>query len=266
MTLPGKSLMRVALVVAVCSGCDGGSSVTTPKPTTPETPETPSTRPAWMESFGGSPLGAWPVGTAAPSTNFRVRNLRGQPVADVAIACSVSGGGRIGRSQTRTDSAGIASCGEWTLGDAPGINTLTATAATIGPVVIGIEGVRSTVGVTPGRYRLEAFNGGPVPAALDEDDTGVRLELVEAELIVTSGGFELFWTTRVPGRGTSPPVRTTGTVSAVGPRLSLIVSSSASGVGDTWGLSIAGSGLLLLAGDEKSWPLGPSHNVFRLIR
>lgn len=266
MTLPVKRWTRAALALAICSACDGGASVTTPKPKTPKAPETPSTLPAWMESFGGSPLGAWPVGTAAPATTFRVLNLRGQPVADVAIACAVSGGGSIGRAATRTDSLGIASCGDWTLGDTPGINTLTATAATIAPVVIGIEGVRSTVGVTPGRYRLEAFNGGPVPAALDEDDTGVRLELVEAELIVTSGGFELFWTTRVPGRGTSPPVRTIGTVSAVGPRLSLVVSSGTSGFNDTWGLSIAGSGMLLLAGDDESWPLGPSHNLFRLIR
>lgn len=265
MTLPMKRLMRVALVVAVCSACEGGTTVTTPKSRTPTPPETLSTLPRWMESFGGSPFGIWPVGTAAPTSSFRVLNGRGQPVADVALECSVSGGGRIGRSVTRTDSAGIASCGEWTLGDTPGINTLTATAATIAPVVVGIEGVRVAAGIAPGRYRLEEFNSGPVPAPLVEDNGGVRLELVEAELIVTSAGFELYWTTRVPSHGNSPPVRTTGTLSTVGPRLSLVVSGSDANVNDTWGLLLP-TGLLLLAGDTGAWPLGQSGHVFRLVR
>lgn len=255
-------LLCAGLAIAICSACDGGA-VTTPKPK--PTPSIPSSALDRIETFGGSPLGVWPVGTAAPGTMFRIRNLRGEPVGQVAVQCSVSGGGSIERATATTDSAGFASCGEWTLGAAPGLNTLTATAATIAPVVVNIEGVRAAPGVAVGRYRLEQFNGGPVPAALVEDESGVRLELVEAELVVTPGAFELYWTTRVPGRANAAAVRTSGTVTTAGLRLSLVVSSSVSYFNDTWGLTLP-SGELLLAGDDESWPLGPAQNLFRLIR
>jgi adhesin/invasin len=60
----------------------------------------------------------------------RVRNSAGEGVPGVAVTFTVaSGGGRaIGRNQT-TDATGAASVDGWILGDLPGTNTLTATAA-----------------------------------------------------------------------------------------------------------------------------------------
>lgn len=60
----------------------------------------------------------------------RVADAFGNPVPDVAVTFAVaSGGGSVSGGSQTTDAAGAAAVGAWTLGAAPGTNTLTATAA-----------------------------------------------------------------------------------------------------------------------------------------
>jgi len=67
--------------------------------------------------------------TIAPSVV--VTNASG-PMADVTVTFTVTaGGGTVAGGTTSTDAQGIATVGGWTLGPAPGVNTLRATAGSI---------------------------------------------------------------------------------------------------------------------------------------
>lgn len=65
------------------------------------------------------------VGTAV---GVIVRDADGQPAAGVAVRFAVTaGGGQVERATATTDAGGVATAGVWTLGVAPGPNTITAT-------------------------------------------------------------------------------------------------------------------------------------------
>jgi hypothetical protein len=92
-----------------------------------------------------------PAGTAvAVEPAVRVTDALGQPVAGVAVTFVVTGGGGqvTGANQT-TSSEGIARVGSWTLGSAPGTNTLDARAPSAqgSPIVFTAEGTASGSGV-----------------------------------------------------------------------------------------------------------------------
>jgi hypothetical protein len=78
-----------------------------------------------------------PVGRLVPvDPTVRVRNAAGDGVAGVVVTFAVaSGAGRVIGSRQTTDATGTASVGGWILGDAPGTNTLTASAAGVDSVV-----------------------------------------------------------------------------------------------------------------------------------
>jgi hypothetical protein len=79
------------------------------------------------------------TGAAVPTRPaVQVTDSAGNPVAGVAVTFAVTaGGGSVDGAAQTTDSDGIARVGRWTLGDAPGTNTLEARAGTLegSPVV-----------------------------------------------------------------------------------------------------------------------------------
>ena len=73
------------------------------------------------------------VGEAAPvAPSVRITNQNQAPVANIAVTFAVaSGGGQITGGSTTTNASGVATVGSWTMGTAPGSNTLTASAANV---------------------------------------------------------------------------------------------------------------------------------------
>ena len=91
-----------------------------------------------------------PVDTAPAVT---LRDAYGNPAAGVVVTFSVaSGGGTVAGATQTTDAAGRAQVGTWTLGPAPGINTLAASFAGLPPVIFTATGVDRCT--TPVPYAL----------------------------------------------------------------------------------------------------------------
>jgi hypothetical protein len=87
-----------------------------------------------------------------------VRGSAGRPLADVAVAFTVTrGGGSVAAAQVRTDAAGIASAGSWTLGPEPGENEVQAAAGMAAPVSFTATGTASAPGAPApaGTYQIE---------------------------------------------------------------------------------------------------------------
>ena len=77
----------------------------------------------------GSPL--------ANAPSVVVRDARGFPVPNIPVTFAVTtGGGTLATPTSTTNAQGIATAGAWTLGTTVGLNTLTATVATLAPVTI----------------------------------------------------------------------------------------------------------------------------------
>jgi hypothetical protein len=77
-----------------------------------------------------------PVGDAVtPAPVVRALDRAGAPVPGVTISFDVTGGGSIERATVHTDSDGMAAVGAWTLGRAPGTQTLTARGEGLAEVV-----------------------------------------------------------------------------------------------------------------------------------
>jgi adhesin/invasin len=103
------------------------------------------------------------VGTAVSTPPaVVVRDAGGTPVAGVPVTFAVaSGGGSVNDAVATTGADGVATVGRWTLGDAAGANSLTATVGAEGvsgnPVTFTATGTpgsasaaKSTIGVSPG--------------------------------------------------------------------------------------------------------------------
>lgn len=81
-----------------------------------------------------SQRGTVATSVATPPT-VRATSHSGQPVPDVLVSfTAVAGGGSVATSSVRTDPAGLASAGSWTLGTRAGPNELRATAPGLPPV------------------------------------------------------------------------------------------------------------------------------------
>jgi hypothetical protein len=118
-------LLAAAIMAAACSDSPGG---VTPSGLAPSA--------AVMDAAAAASGQSADVGTAvAVAPAVVVRNGSGDPVAGTLVRFAVTrGGGTVAVASARTDTDGLASAGEWTLGTAPGPNEVTATVAGLPPV------------------------------------------------------------------------------------------------------------------------------------
>jgi hypothetical protein len=103
----------------------------------------------------------------------RVTDLSSNPVAGLAVTFAVaSGGGSVTGAAATTNGSGIAQVGQWVLGPAPGVNTLTATVAGMGisgnPVTFADTGLAAGYPIT-----LQPFGAGLPPLARTAFDSAV---------------------------------------------------------------------------------------------
>ncbi|HUH12826.1 MAG TPA: hypothetical protein VMK65_06930 [Longimicrobiales bacterium] len=131
------------------------------------------------------------VGTAP---TVRATSRAGQPVPDVPVSFTVlAGGGSVAVSSARTDAAGLASAGSWTLGTLAGPNELRAMAPGLPPVSFHATALAgSAVDLTKVEGDAqEARIGGEVaasPAARLADAYGNPVSGAQVTFSVTEGG------------------------------------------------------------------------------
>ena len=121
------------------------------------------------------------AGTLVPSLpSVLVTDANGNPVSNVSVTFAVTGGGGVATgTATTTGLTGVATVGTWTLGVAPGQNTLQATAVGLSgsPVVFSATG-------TVGPATTMILNGGDGQTA----DAGVQLAISPSVLVTDSVG------------------------------------------------------------------------------
>lgn len=83
-----------------------------------------------------------------PAPAVRVRNQRGTPKANVIVTFEVSAGGAVANVSLATDAEGIASAGAWTLGSAPGIQTVVARSEGLNAVIFTASVARAYASVS----------------------------------------------------------------------------------------------------------------------
>ena len=124
-----------AALVFACIACDGGKSVEPPAPTS-------------IVANTSTSLTAAASSVVSPPPSVRVTDQNSEPMAGVTVKFEVtSGGGSVTGGSVATDASGIATVGAWTLGSGAGLNTLTASAGTLTPVVFTATG--TVVGPPP---------------------------------------------------------------------------------------------------------------------
>ena len=112
-----------AAVALACIACDGGTTVEPPVPT------------AIVAATTRSLTGAV-SSVVSPAPSVLVTDQNAEPMAGVTVNFVVTGGGgSVTGGSAATDASGIATVGSWTLGPSAGPNTLTATAASLAPVI-----------------------------------------------------------------------------------------------------------------------------------
>ncbi len=144
--LSRRRLLQLAVIVPFfVAACN--DSVAPPKPATIEVKSAVDT-----EVFLGASLSSYPV--------VLVRDQNGAPIAGVTVTFTVTtGGGSVANNTTTSGPDGTATAGSWTLGPAPGTNTLVATVAGVGSVVFKVEALVVPVG----RFDLATIDGQPLP-------------------------------------------------------------------------------------------------------
>ena len=137
-----------------------------------------------------------PASTAVPVLpSVLVTDSGGQPVSGVTVTFAVSsGGGAITTATPVTDATGIATLGSWTLGAAPGGNSLmaTVTGLTGSPLLFTATGTgpAATVQIYLGNNQ-SAPTGAPVafpPCVIVKDSGGTAVAGVAVTFAVTGGG------------------------------------------------------------------------------
>jgi len=142
--------------------------------------------PSIMVVFGGNNQSARVATPVPASPSVLVRDVRGNPVAGIAVNWITAGGsGMLTGANSVTNSAGVATVGSWTLGATAGTQTLTASAvgvpdvsftatatagvaaraAAVGDSVVGIFPVTNFVSPLP-TVRITDSNGNPVSGAV----------------------------------------------------------------------------------------------------
>jgi hypothetical protein len=150
-----------------------------------------------------------PVGSRLPTTlAVEVRDAAGNAVPGVAVAWVVgTGGGSAAPSTSTTDAAGRAGT-VWTLGSAPGANTLSAVVSGIGVAEFGATATAGAAGrlamVTqpPGAATVGVpLETAPAVQLLDAGGNPVRQAGVTIQAAIGSGGGSLSGTTAQPTDG-----------------------------------------------------------------
>lgn len=105
----------VVIAMAVACGGDGSTG--------------PDNSPATIAANGTFPTSAVIASPVTPAPSVIVKNASGAPLPNVRVTFIVTAGGGtvLGASQL-TDASGVATVGEWAVGDTPGAQALTATA------------------------------------------------------------------------------------------------------------------------------------------
>jgi Leishmanolysin len=122
-----------------------------------------------------------------------VRDAFGNRVSGATVQFTVTGGGGSVTGATRTTVDGAATVGGWTLGAAPGVNTLTATipGTAVAPVVFtAMGGVAGTLSIAAGDNQA-AMAETPVataPAVVVRDGSGNPVAGISVTFAVTAGG------------------------------------------------------------------------------
>jgi hypothetical protein len=108
--------------------CDGGSTIDPLVPTT-------------IVATTSTSLTAAASSVVSPAPSVLVTDQNAEPLAGVTVEFVVtSGGGSVTGGSVSTDASGIATVGSWSLGPNAGPNTLSATAASLSPVVFNATG------------------------------------------------------------------------------------------------------------------------------
>jgi hypothetical protein len=109
-----------------------------------------------------------------------VSDETGAPMGGVSVTFAVtSGGGSVTGASATTNASGVATVGSWTIGSASTVNTLTATAGTLAPVV---------------------FTGCATETDVLESPVDAQLALTDCPL--SDGSFTDFYTITIPATGT----------------------------------------------------------------
>lgn len=122
-----RSVSKLAGIAAVFLIASCGESTSPPTPTS-VTPE-PATI---ADGTAGTVLN--------PSPTFVVKDQNGNPLGGVSVTITVTAGGGVLSGAPTQTSAGPTSIGQWTLGTAAGVNSVTITVAGLAPVVITVNG------------------------------------------------------------------------------------------------------------------------------
>jgi hypothetical protein len=132
--------------------------------------------------------------TVAVRPSVRIHDAHDNPVADLAVVFTVTGGGgSVEGAATTTDAAGIATVGQWTLGTVAGNNRLTAAATGLAPVTFNAEataGAAASIAVRDGHDQWAKIES-PVPvlpSVLVLDDYGNPVAGVMVTFAVAGGG------------------------------------------------------------------------------
>lgn len=139
----------------------------------------PDDEPARIEAVEGDGQTA-PTGTPVPTApEVLVTDTAGNPAAGVVVTFVVTGGGGAVEGETQTTGAdGKARVGRWTLGEAPGSNTLEARAGTLegSPVVFTADAIAAAPQVDRLVYRFP-----PPQQAKQDQPFAVKVALVDAD-------------------------------------------------------------------------------------
>ncbi len=134
------------------------------------------------------------IGTpVAIAPSVRVIDDAGNPIAGTNVTFVVaSGGGTIAGATPTTDANGAATLGSWTLGSAPGPNTLSATAAGLVATFTATATAGTPAAIVNAAGDAQSASAGAAvaiaPAVLVTDKAGNKLAGVAVTFTVVSGG------------------------------------------------------------------------------
>ena len=165
-----RSIVIAAPFAVLIGACGGSPSTTVPPPS--------SNPPASVTIQTGDGQQAEPAATVAIKPAVLVRDASGQPVSGAVATFSVdSGGGTLAAASATTGTNGVATAGDWTLGQAEGRNVLKVTVGSLAPVKF--VATAAIVGAT-----LPAMNVGTGGGSISVTQAG---PLNGFKLIVPSG-------------------------------------------------------------------------------
>lgn len=210
----------VTVLFATLSGCSGGDAGGTGPVV-----ETPNTTPSSIAATSSTSATATAGSATTENPSVKVLNSAGQPLAGVNVTFAVTaGGGSVGSQSATTNSTGIATAGQWTLGTVAGTNTLTATVSSLSAITFnatGVAGAAARLAVTrvPSSSAMIRIAFAVQPIIQVQDANGNLVTSSTAPVIATiaSGGGAVAGITTVNAAGgiaTFSDLSVSGTVGA----------------------------------------------------